>query len=175
MKSGAITLREISYRSGFSVSTVSKALNNKEDISVETRRAIKGIARKFNYVPNNFAVGLRGKKTTSIAIILSSVVVPHFNKVLFHLQKAAAELGYRVLLYQTLDTTEIDFGYINRLNDGSVDGFFIISDSSLEEKSLKKVGAPILKMLVTKDSSTEDINALVQNSLFNFQKLKESE
>jgi len=73
MQSSAVTLKELSRLSGFSVSTVSKALNNKLDISPETRRSIKGIAEKYNYIPNNFAVGLRKKRTYAVAIIIPQV------------------------------------------------------------------------------------------------------
>ena len=68
-----VTLKELSNLSGFSVSTVSKALNNKLDISIETRKAIKDIAKKHHYVPNNFAVALRVKRTQTVAVSNTSV------------------------------------------------------------------------------------------------------
>ncbi|WP_084221520.1 LacI family DNA-binding transcriptional regulator [Winogradskyella sp. PG-2] len=63
MKStAAVTIKEISSLSGYSISTVSKALNNKLEISKATREIIKSIAKRHNYVPNNYAVSLRIQK-----------------------------------------------------------------------------------------------------------------
>ena len=53
------TIKDISFASGFSNSTVSKALNNHKEISKRTRDKIKAIAIKFNYTPNFFASLLR--------------------------------------------------------------------------------------------------------------------
>jgi len=63
MYQGTVNLKKISTLSGFSVSTVSKALNNKKDISSVTREAIQGIAKKHNYVPNFSALALRKQRS----------------------------------------------------------------------------------------------------------------
>ena len=68
-----MTIREISILSGYSVSTVSKALNNKTDISEGTKTMIKRIAKEHNYVPNKYAVALRKKRIQLIAVILPKV------------------------------------------------------------------------------------------------------
>ena len=49
------TIKDISKASGFSNSTVSKALNNSKEISKKTRDKIKNIANNLNYKPNFFA------------------------------------------------------------------------------------------------------------------------
>ena len=168
----SVTIREISSMSGFSVSTVSKALNDKKDISVETRKAIKGIAKKFNYVPNNYAVALRGKKTKSIAVILPSVTVPHYNQALFHLQKAAESSDYRVLLYQTFSSFERETNYINRLNDGCIDGIFVISETTQKKSECNLNNFPLIALNVNKNHSIRDIERLTQSCLSKFIKLK---
>lgn len=154
--------------SGFSVSTVSKALNDKQDISIETRNAIKGIAKKFNYVPNNYAVALRGKKTKSIAVILPSVTVPHYNQTLFHLQKTLESSGYRVLLYQTFNSDEKEISFINRLNDGSIDGIFVISETPLKKSVHNLNNFPLSVIKVNSDHSIKDIERLTKNCLTKF-------
>ena len=161
-------MKEISSMSGFSVSTVSKALNDKKDISIETRNTIKGIAQKFNYIPNNYAVALRGKKTKSIAIILPSITVSYYNHALFYLQKKAVDLGYRVLLYQTFNSRKAEIDYINSLNDGSIDGVFIISNSSEESLSRNQIKFPIVIVNLKKEDSINDIDKLVKKCFIEF-------
>ena len=53
------TIKDISKITGFSMSTVSKALNDKEDISDETKLIIRKAALDNNYKPNHYAVMLR--------------------------------------------------------------------------------------------------------------------
>lgn len=55
----AASLKDISIITGFSVSTISKALNNKDDISTKTKEIIQKAALENNYQPNHYAVMLR--------------------------------------------------------------------------------------------------------------------
>ena len=63
------TLKDISVASGFSNSTVSKALNNNKEISKKTRDKIKAIASKLNYSPNFFASRLRNNIVKNLSLI----------------------------------------------------------------------------------------------------------
>ncbi|WBX70502.1 LacI family DNA-binding transcriptional regulator [Tenacibaculum retecalamus] len=58
-----ITLKNIALETGFSISTVSKALNDSHEISSVTKEKIIKIATALNYTPNFFARNLKKKKT----------------------------------------------------------------------------------------------------------------
>lgn len=165
MKSSAVTIREISYKSGFSVSTVSKALNDKQDISKETRKTIKNIAKKLNYIPNSFAVSLRGKRSKTIAVLLPSVTDSNYNQALFYLQKSAENSNYRVMLFQTFNSEERETKYINRLNDGSIDGIIVVSSDQNNRLSCSGNSFPIVSLNVNKSQSLEDIEQSSYTSL----------
>ncbi|WP_422105482.1 LacI family DNA-binding transcriptional regulator [Winogradskyella sp.] len=165
-----LTIKEISSMSGYSVSTVSKALNDKNDISLETRNTIKGIARKFNYIPNNYALALRGKKKKSIAIILPTVTISKYNQALYHLQRKAINAGFRVLLYQTFNSSKSESNYIKSLNDGSVDGIFIISNASETRPQGNLLKTPIIPINLNGRLSTKNIERLTDNGLSEFVK-----
>ncbi|MGI6543973.1 MAG: LacI family DNA-binding transcriptional regulator [Limnochordia bacterium] len=77
-----ITLRMIAERAGVSVGTVSMVLNEKGNISEETRRNVKDIAQQLGYRrrrPGNGAVGITGNVPDSLVACLL---------------QAAAEYGY---------------------------------------------------------------------------------
>lgn len=57
-----VTLRQLSHISGFSISTVSKTMNDSREISKETKKFIKDIALTNNYIPNKAAISLRKSK-----------------------------------------------------------------------------------------------------------------
>lgn len=153
--------------SGFSVSTVSKALNDKQDISKETRHAIKTIAKKLNYIPNNFAVALRGKRSKTIAVLLPSVTDSNYNQALFYLQKSAENSDYRVLLFQTFNSEERETKCINGLNDGSIDGVIVVSSDKNHKLPQSDNSFPIVSLNVDESQSIEDIKQSSYTSVLN--------
>lgn len=122
-----ITLKDLSSLSGFSISTVSKALNDKVDISKETRNTIRTIAKAHNYIPNNFAVALRKRTSKVIAIIVPQVNQDFFGYFLFNIQKNASDLGYRLLFFQSFNDHSKESEYLNSINDGSVAAAIVLT------------------------------------------------
>ncbi len=143
-QSSAITLKELSQLSGFSISTVSKALNNKFDISPTTRKTIQKIASKHNYVPNTYAVALRKKKTKVIAIIVPQINTKIYSCFLHNIEKVASKFGYRIVLFQSFEEHEREQECLQIINDGSVDGAIMLSSNCLKDlTSSKKNQLPI--------------------------------
>lgn len=69
---GRPTLRTISKLSGLAVTTVSRALGDAPDISDETKKRIRKIAKDVGYVPNRAGVRLRTGRTNVIGLILET-------------------------------------------------------------------------------------------------------
>ncbi|WP_298512055.1 LacI family DNA-binding transcriptional regulator [uncultured Kordia sp.] len=134
----AITLKELSQLSGFSISTVSKALNNKFDISPTTRKVIQKIASKHNYVANNYAVALRKKQTNAIAIIIPQINTGIYSCFLYHIEKAASKFGYRIVLFQSFSALEREKECLQSISDGSVDGAILLSTNKLQTLQKKQ-------------------------------------
>ena len=59
-----VSMKDISAVCGVSVATVSKALNNHDDIGEETKRHIKKVAKEMGYLPNLSARALIGVTTS---------------------------------------------------------------------------------------------------------------
>ena len=74
-----LTLKQIAKELEVSVSTVSKALKNSEEISEATRQKIQAFAKLYNYKPNNIALSLKNRKTKTIAVIIPEVVHHFFE------------------------------------------------------------------------------------------------
>jgi LacI family transcriptional regulator len=58
-----VTIKDISKKSGFSTSTVSKALNGSSEIGEETSELIKKVANEMGYFPNAAARLLKTKQS----------------------------------------------------------------------------------------------------------------
>lgn len=127
MHQGPITLKKISRLSGYSVSTVSKALNNKKDISVQTRATILHIAKKHNYVPNYYAIALRKQQTKTLAVIIPHISDTFYAHLLSEIQNMTYDLGYRLLVLQSFTSIQKEKECFKTINDGSVNGVLIIT------------------------------------------------
>jgi len=162
-----MTLKQISYITGFSTSTVSKALNDRLDISVETRKFIQDIASKNNYVPNKNAIALRKNKSNIVAVILPQINEKWYSNTLCEIQKKAATSGYRVMLFQSFAEAAKEEAFLDDINDGSIDAAMVFS---AHQKKIKERfnSIPIEFIHTLKAQSQEDF---INLSMKSFQKL----
>ena len=122
-----MTLKKISHLSGYSTSTVSKALNGGFDINVNTQKLIRDIACQYNYTPNRNAIALRKSKTNIIAVILPQVNNQLYGDLLFNIQKRASQSGYRIMLYQSFENKLKENEFLEEISDGSSDAAIFIT------------------------------------------------
>ena len=64
-----ITIKDIARRVGKSTTTVSRALNDYNDISPETKAMIRQVANEMGYSPNALAQRLQNQRTDTLAFI----------------------------------------------------------------------------------------------------------
>lgn len=122
-----ITLKDMANDLKLSVSTVSKALNNRIDVSQETSKRIKDLAKNYNYTPNNVAIALRKKKNHMLAIIIPEIKNEACISFLSEIQKKSYANGYKLLLLQSFESSIKEQQCVDFIKDGTVDGIIILS------------------------------------------------
>ena len=120
-----IRLKDIAESAGVSVMTVSKALRDEPDISQATKVRIRDIADRAGYVPNNSARGLRTRRTQQFGLIISALSNPMYTRTFMAIEEQANEMGYEIIVAQTLNNAEREAQCIRRLLARQVDGLFI--------------------------------------------------
>ncbi|MVO08270.1 LacI family DNA-binding transcriptional regulator [Flavobacterium sp. TP390] len=135
-----ITLKKISHLTGFSISTVSKALNDKDDINHDTKKIIQDYACKINYKPNKNALALRGCKSYIVAVIVPKINDSIYSDILCELELSATKFGYRIMLFQSFEEINKVTEYLYDVNDGSVDAAIVFSE--FDEKIIRYKHAP---------------------------------
>ncbi len=73
-----VTLKTIAQYTGLSVTTVSRALTNYDDVALETREKILAAAKELGYYPNSTARQLQKQRSDTIGLILPTYG-PRFN------------------------------------------------------------------------------------------------
>lgn len=74
-----ITLKQIARELDVSISTVSKALNNSDEISADTKEKVQAFAKFYNYKPNNIALSLKNRRSKTIGVIIPEIVHHFFQ------------------------------------------------------------------------------------------------
>ena len=64
-----VSMKDIARQCDVSVATVSKALNNRGDISRETKKRICQIAKEMGYLPNSSARALKTNHTYNLGVL----------------------------------------------------------------------------------------------------------
>lgn len=156
-----ITLKHIAKELEVSISTVSKALKNSEEISRDTKEKVQAFARLYNYKPNNIAISLKNKRTKNIGVIIPDIVHHFFTTVFRGIEKYANAHGYNVIVCISDESFDKEVINMEMLAHGSIDGFIMALSAETQLKNdfnhIKEVmdqGIP----LVLFDRVTEEID-----------------
>lgn len=95
-----MTIKDVAERSGVSVSTVSRVLNNHPDVSDAVRTRVMEIARALHYVPNSSARDLVRPQSDAIGLVVRGVGNPFFTGIIRTVEQAVNEAGYTMVLHQ---------------------------------------------------------------------------
>ncbi len=133
-----ITIQDLSKATGFSKSTVSKAINNSKEISKKTKKKINNYAKKLNYRPNYFASNLRKNSIKNIAIVVPSILNYYFAKVIKGAQNTLFKSGYNLICFFNDESISKEKKILNNLQNGSVAGIIISCAKNSNTKKLIK-------------------------------------
>ncbi len=129
-----VTLKQLAKELNVSISTVSKALNNSEEIGEDTIKRVKELAALYNYKPNKVALSLKQNKTKTIGVIIPNILNHFLAKVLFGIEREATNLGYNIITCISNESLDKEKQSLLLLANGSVDGFIL---SVAEETQVK--------------------------------------
>ncbi len=156
-----ITLKHIARELEVSISTVSKALKNSEEISRDTKEKIQAFAKLYNYKPNNIAISLKNKRTKNIGVVIPDIVHHFFTTVVRGIEMFANAKGYNVIVCLSDESFDKEVINMELLANGSIDGFIMSLSEETQLKNdynhLKEVteqGIP----LVLFDRITDEVN-----------------
>ncbi|HOW37587.1 MAG TPA: LacI family DNA-binding transcriptional regulator [Candidatus Izemoplasmatales bacterium] len=131
------TIRDIAREAKVSVTTVSLILNGRPNsVSEPTANRIREIAKKNNYAPNHFAVGLVTKKTNTIGLILPDISNTFFAELGRSVDGFCSAAGYSMILSNTNHDPAKDVSAVNMLVNRGIDGLIIaFSQDENKERS----------------------------------------
>jgi LacI family transcriptional regulator len=146
-------MSDVAYQAGVSLMTVSRVINNKGDVSSETRQRVQDVIKELGYSPSGIARSLAGGQTYTIGLVVPDIANPYFSGVAHGVAQVAYDEGFSVLLCDSEEQPTRELALLEVLEEKRVDGVVVAAPRSPNKKLL-----PLLK---------RHPNAVIVNRLFN--------
>ena len=144
----SVTLQDIADELGLTKVSISKALRDHPDISVDTRNKVKKMARKLGYRPNLVARSLTSSKSRTIGLIIPKIAHHFFASVVESVYKTAFESGYEVIIGVSHEDEELENKHIETMLQMRVDGLLISITENTQTverfKAVKEMGIDLV-------------------------------
>jgi LacI family transcriptional regulator len=121
-------LSDVAKRAGVSISTISRALQDKSQLDPRTYDRVARAVKDLEYTKKTRrrpAVGHR-----SVAVIVPSVLDPFFCVLLHGIDSVAKTYGCNILFLDSDNSTEVETKNIHRLSDSQIDGAILVPSGS---------------------------------------------
>lgn len=103
-----VTIKDIARESGYSISTVSRVLNHRNDVSPDAKAAIEEVVEKFHFVPNNNAKHLKQNNSKTIGVLVKGISNMLFFSIVEEIQQMIEKTEYTLSVsYLDEDDNEV--------------------------------------------------------------------
>jgi len=133
-----VTIRQIADLAGVSIATVSRVLNGRDDVSVETRALVQRVVDEQGYTVSRSARGLSAGRTGLVGVLVPLVYPVYFSQIISGAAEALYEQDIRLLLSPTEHLHHREVSLLDRLIHGETDGALVVlpRESSAELERL---------------------------------------
>ena len=139
------TIYDVAARAGVAISTVSRVLNDSNDVSDPTRKRVLRAIEELQFRPDRTAKTLAQRQTRSLAIAIPTFTTPFHNELLKGVRLTLREHDIDLLLCD-LGSSEPQRTLMRFLKRGAVDGLLLAGlpvDDALGSE-LKALRAPVV-------------------------------
>lgn len=164
MNNTSTTIRDIAKKSGYSVSTVSRVLNNHPDVSAKAKARINEIVDSMGFVPNANAQNLKKVDTQNIGVLVKGISNMLFVPMLEVIQTMVDESGYKgIVEFIDEDADEI-LKALHLMTECKPKGLIFLGGSSGHfRENFSKIQVPCV--LLTNDASQLNFDLLSSVSI----------
>ncbi|MGD1994919.1 MAG: LacI family DNA-binding transcriptional regulator [Anaerolineae bacterium] len=135
-----VTIEDVARAAGVSRQTVSRAINDRGEISPQTRARVLRTAEEMGYRPSGIARGLATSRTHTLGLVIPDVANPFFSDVARGAEHVAYAADYNVFLCNTDEAPKREVAVLQSLEEKRVDGVVLCS-SRLDNGELHAVVA----------------------------------
>ncbi len=98
------TIKEVASVAGVSTQTVSRVINERPDVSPETRKRVQEVIKALSYQPSALARSLISQRSYTLGVVTAGLKHIGPSRTLSGITSAAEAAGYSILLKSSLIT-----------------------------------------------------------------------
>lgn len=151
-----VTIYEVAKTAKVSLATVSRVINNKGNVTEDTKKRVEEAIHKLGYKPSSLAQSLATSKTTNIAIILPAANYVYISYMLSGMIDVGRIYGYRCTVF-TSDTNEDSESLVNNIITSRCDGAIVFGNQFTEEDIQKLISYNVATVIVGNNLEAEKI------------------
>jgi LacI family transcriptional regulator, galactose operon repressor len=148
---GDATIRDVARRAQVSVASVSRALNNLDNVSEKTRARVADAVKELGYVPHAGARSLSLARTNAIGVVLPDLYGEFFSEIVRGMDREASRRGY-LLLLSNMHAGHPQSESAVRAMHGRVDGLIMMAPHLTDTKVAEVLPAGMPAVLVNTHS-----------------------
>jgi LacI family transcriptional regulator len=158
--SKTITIHDVAKTAGVSVSTVSRVLNGKDDVSRETIEKVHAVVQELGYASSLAARGMRSHRINLIGLILHDVASSYSQAIMRGVNPVIAKLDKDLIIYTSggLDRENVaqhERFYVALLNGSITDGAIMVTPTATQFTTY----APLV--IIDPNNATPDYPAII--------------
>jgi len=158
--SKAVTIRDVANKAGVSVTTVSRVLNGKDDISEETTNKVLAVVQDLGYASSLAARGMRSHRTNLIGLILHDVASLYSQEIMRGVNRAIAKIDKDLIVYTSgglnrENVAQHERYYVALLNGSITDGAIVVTPTATQFTT----HAPLV--IIDPNTGTPDYPAII--------------
>jgi LacI family transcriptional regulator len=132
MRNDKVTIHDVAKAAGVSVSTVSRVLNDKDDVASTTQAHVQQIIDELGYASNLAARSMRSRQTNLLGLIMPDVADSYSIEVMKGVNQAIKANHYDLLIYTNGDIQKNALAareqyYVSLLSSSLADGVIVVA------------------------------------------------
>ncbi len=155
------TIYDIAKKTGFSITTVSRALNDYHDVSAKTKKIILEAVEEMGYYPNSIARSLTTKKSWTLGVIFIEdlgvgIKHPFFSAVIQSFKQRVEKIGYD-LIFLSQNIGSEKKSYLDHAIHRGVDGIIIVCSNYDDQEVVKLMDSKIPSVVIDLHSNKSSV------------------
>lgn len=140
-----MTIRDVAEYCGVSVSTVSRVLNDRPDVSEDVRSKVLSAIKELHYIPNNSARSLVSTSSANIGVIVRGGGNPFYTPIIQAMEQTINASGYSMSIRHIPDTgDEVSVGASLARSKRLMGLIFLGGCFDYDEDRLNSLGIPAM-------------------------------
>ena len=141
-----VSIEDVAKKANVSISTVSRVLNRRNIVNVNTRKRVESAIQELDYRPNVFARGLMLQRSNILGLVLPDLHGEFYSEIIRGANLRARQLGYQLMISSVVKSDDGSTVLSAVSQSGLVDGLAVmVSDiDARTRKTLSKVSIPFV-------------------------------